>query len=557
MRRVAYVAAVIFLFAAFGWQLWLHATRTSTTMDESGHLLAGYRHLTCGDFVINRPHPPLMKLVAALPLVGMKLRDPIGPCASTAGASVAITFAAGGQFVVMNGIDRIMIPARLAVMTFSFLLAAAVFAAAWTMFGPVEALIALAIVAFEPTLIAHGSLLTNDMTLTATLFAAVYALHLYLERPTLARLLLLGLATGLTLAAKHSGILLLPVLAVFLWPRIRAGAAVAATAVVVLFAMYGFRLEPYFAGFHFVVSASDRVMYLFDRVYPTGRWFYFPIVFTIKASLVLLLLLPFVPRAKRWILLVPPMVFLAASMSVGLNIGVRHILPIWPFLIVAGAGGLWAAAGKRTSTRIIVVALLLFHAVSALSTAPNYIAFANELWGGTDHTYRLLKDSNVELGQNVKIVREWLAEERVTECWFASYGHGLLAEAQQPCGLLPAFGWSAGRIANVVPPVISGTVLLSATTLPPRGGPEYAPIRSTQPIALLGGSVLAYRGTFRVPLLAALSHATRALQFAELGRAREALAEAQIGAQLAPHDRRIQRALAVARQAIGTTAARP
>lgn len=554
MSRVAYVAAVTILFAAFGWQLYLHATRTSTTIEEPTHLIAGYRHLTCRDFSINREHPPLMKLVAALPLLGMNVRDPIGPCTAEEGA-----FIAGVKLVLNNGIDRVIFPARVAVMIFSLSLAALVFAAARMMFGPTEALIALAVVAFEPTLIAHGSLVMNDMALAATMFATLFALYCYLKSSTRTHLLLLGLATGLTLSAKHSGILVLPIVALFVWPRFRAIAAVGTIAVLVLFVTYGGVWKPYFEGFRFISSHSERVMYLFDHAYPTGRWFYFPIVFTIKASLTVLALLPFALRSKRWILLVPMLLFLAASMSVDLNIGVRHILPIWPFLIVAGAGGVWTVARKRTSSRILLIALLVFHAVSALSTAPNYIAFGNELWGGTNATHRLLKDSNVELGQNLKIVREWLAYEKTTDCWFASYGQGALARAQQPCRLLPAFAWSVGDVVNPVPPVIDGLVLLSATTLPPRGGPEYAPIVSTEPVTILGGSVLVYHGTFRVPLLAALSHATRARQFIQLGRPREALGEATLAMQLAPNDPRVRQAYDAATRAItgGTGAARP
>jgi hypothetical protein len=536
-RRLLYVSAAILLFTLFVLQLWLHATRTSATIDEPTHLLAGFRHLTCGDLAINREHPPLFKIVAALPLLTMNLRDPIGPCDRR-----AMELDAGGIFVLVNGIDRVIIPARLSLMIFSLLLAAVVFVGARVMFGPVEALIALAVLAFEPMLIAHGSLITNDMALAATLFATVLALHRYREQPTIARLVWIGVAAGLTLAAKHSGVIVLPIVALFLWPRIRACAVVMAVAVVVLFATYGFHWQPYFDGFRMVVASSERTMYLFDRAYPTGRWFYFPLGFTIKASLTLLLLLPFAIASRRRLLLVPPLVFLAVSMLAGLNIGVRHILVLWPFLIVAGAGGVWKLARRQQAAQIVLVALLLFHAVSAASTAPHYIAFANELWGGTNATHRVFKDSNVEWGQNLKTARDWTTREGVTDCWFAAYGHGALSAAQQPCRLLPAFGWSMVPLANAVPPVLEGTVLLSITTLPPRGGAEYAPIIATQPIDILGGSVLVYRGTFNVPLLAAVSHATRALQLASQGRVDEALLDASRAMQLAPNDPRVRRA---------------
>lgn len=546
MRRLGSTLAAILLFAIFAFQLWMHATRASATIDEPTHLYAGFRHLSCGDFEINHEHPPLLKIVAALPLLSMDLHDPNGPC-----GRVDDAFTASGRFVLANGIDRLMIPARIASMLFSLALGALVLGAAWTMFGPIEGWIALAVLAFEPTLIAHGSLVTNDMALAATLFATVFALHRYREQPSIARLVLIGLAAGLTLASKHSGVIVLPIVAIFLWPRMRACAVVIALAVSVLFATYGFQWHPYFDGFRDLFEHGERAMFLFDRVYPTGRWFYFPLVFTIKASLTLLALLPFAFASRRALLLVPPVLFLAVSMLAGINIGVRHILPIWPFLIVAGAGGVWEFARTKRAARIILAALLLFHATSTLSIAPSYIAFANELWGGTNATYRVLKDSNVEWGQNLKIAREWVADEGVTNCWFAAYGNGSLSAAQQPCRLLPAFGWSVGHLVEAIPPVLEGTVLLSITTLRPRGGPEYMPITSTEPIALLGGSVLVYRGTFQVPLLSALSYATRARQLVELGRVDEALAEANIAMQLAPNDRRTRRSFSIATRAAG------
>ena len=547
MRAVRIAAAAV-LFGAFALQLALHATRTSATIDEAGHVLAGYRHLTCGDFTINPHHPPLLKIVSALPLLAMDLRDPLGPCSSTAGASTAVTFDAGHRFLLMNGVDRVLLAARSAAVVFSLALAMLVFAAARAMFGEVAALIALAVLAFEPTLIAHGSLVTNDMALTAMLFATVFALHRYREDPTIARMVLIGLAAGLTLASKHSGIVVLPILVLFLFRRIRALAIVIGIAATVLAATYGFRWEPYVEGFRLVLAGGERVMYLFGRAYPSGRWFYFPIVFWIKASVIALVLLPFALWSRRALLLVPPALFLALSMFSGLNIGVRHILPVWPFLIVAGAGAAWAFARDKRAAQVVLAALLLFHAISAAVTAPNYIAFANELWGGSDASHRLFRDSNVEWGQNLKLVREWVQREGVTECWFASYGHGALSAAEQPCKLLPAFAWSTGQLVEPVPRTISGVVLLSATTRPPRGGPEYRPILAHEPIDLIGGSVLVYRGTFEVPHLAAISHATRATQLVGLGRKDLALHYAQLGVQLAPNDVRTRRALAAAQR---------
>lgn len=545
MRRSGVLAVALLLFAAFALQLVLHAGRTSATIDEPTHLLAGYRHLRCGEFTINREHPPLLKMVAAAPLLAMRIDDPLGDCTPK---SDAVLFDAAALFVLNNGIDRVIVPARLAATSFALLLALLVFAAAYEWFGAAEALLALAVLAFEPTLIAHGSLITNDMALAATLFASMYALHRYRERPTVARLLLLGLGAGLTLVSKHSGLVVLPLLAVFLWRRVPALLIVVAIAVGVLLLAYRFDVIAYLDGFRVLFSRSERTMYLFDRAYPTGRWFYFPVVFTLKASLLMLVVLPFAIRSRRALLLVPPLAFLSASMLAGLNIGVRHILAIWPFLIVAGAGGLWQLARTRRAAQLVLGALLVFHVASAAVTAPNYIAYANELWGGTGSAHRVLKDSNVDWGQNLKIADEFLARERLSgDCWFAAYGHALLTAAQQPCRLLPIFGWTALRVPDAVPPQLEGTILLSATALPPRGGPEYAPITSTEPVAILGGSVLVYRGSYRVPLLSAVMHSARAIQLLQRGRNDEAVREAEIAYALAPEDPRVRRTMTTIR----------
>ncbi len=80
------------------------------------------------------------------------------------------------------------------------------------MFGRWEAIMALALLAFEPNLVAHGTLVTTDMTLSATAFAAALALYRFCQKPNMVRFVLVGLAVGLMLAAKHSAVIFVPVL---------------------------------------------------------------------------------------------------------------------------------------------------------------------------------------------------------------------------------------------------------------------------------------------------------------------------------------------------------
>ena len=616
-KNFLFSALVVLLFGLFAFQLWFHATRTSATIDESPHIFAGYRYWQCGDFGVNVEHPPLLKLLAAIPLVSKDLIQPSWECGTKITSSDE-SYSAGNLFLAKNNPDNIVIPARLSAALMSLFLALMIFLAAREMFGNWEAIIALALLAFEPTIIAHGSLVTTDMAVSATMFTAVFAFYRYRKNPTWLRFLVVGLATGATLASKHSGILILPVLFLlfvvdlFLARRaeieanihrrfLRRFAAFVGIILIgfaVLWAFYGFRYdavpndsqppalvasvfdgappeildspvvktmrvvtcifpESYAAGlFHVLRAGDNRPMYLFGEIYPTARWFYFPAAFSIKTSIALLVLLTLglltiglyeTRRREMLFLLLPAFLFFGVSMTSGLNIGVRHILPVYPFFIVIAAGACYWAR-KYQIVKYILIALLVFHAVAAIRTAPKYLAFANDFWGGTNNTYRLLADSNVEWGQNYKLVRRYVERENISDCRIAVFGADEIVQAYQPCKLLPNdYGWNfTEQLVEPISPVVEGTIFVSVASFPPLGGNEYKPIIKTEPVAIIGGSIFVYQGRFEIPLAAALSYAGRAEQFIELNRFDEAAADGQKAVELAPNDPRPHLALAFA-----------
>jgi hypothetical protein len=203
----------------------------------------------------------LVKALAAIPLLPMHLKapDPKGIAYFKDEA-----YSDGRDFIFGNGgeaeADRIIFRARMAAATLSLLLGLLVFLAAREMFGDGAALFALALVVFEPNMIAHGAYVTTDMGISCFMFASIYALYRYVKAPSVRRLTVLGLATGLALASKHSGVLLLPfglalIVTEILWPSPETrtnkrkvalrltGAFLAAStiAIVVLWAFYGFR----------------------------------------------------------------------------------------------------------------------------------------------------------------------------------------------------------------------------------------------------------------------------------------------------------------------------
>lgn len=603
------------LFMLFGFQLWLHINSTSPTFDEPLHTLAGYRYWQCGNYALNPEHPPLLKLLATLPISAEKFNEPALPCDQKISYKLE-GFTIGAQFLARNNIDSISRRTRLAASLMSLLLAVLVFLAANEMFGLIEATLALAILAFEPMLIAHGSLVTTDMAITATSFAAVYALYRYGRKPDAARLLFAGLAIGAMVASKHTAVVIMPLLLILLLIDIfifRAGVLPANSASIlklalrrlgafvlmgviglaVLWACYGFRYqalpasspqtisladvfnmgyhheaiettagklvnllqqshlvpESYTLGLADIVGSGSRPTFLLGTAYPTGQWFYFPVAFVIKSSAVLLILLFvslfYLPIYKKYsremlYLLIPALGYLAVSLSFGLNIGIRHVLPIYPFFIVIAAAGAGALCRRYRFFIVIVALLLIFHAGEAARTVPNYIAFANDFWGGSNNAYHLLDDSNVEWSQNFKLIGNYVEQNDVRNCYLSGLGLGEIVRRYQPCQIMPG-GFilnSPEQVNEPLPETIEGTIFISTAVITPTIGAEFEPFFKTTPKAILGGSILVFEGRYEIPALAARSRIERAAQLTELKRFDEALVDAQAAVRLTPNDPR-------------------
>jgi hypothetical protein len=114
-------------------------------------------------------------------------------------------------------------------------------------------------------------------------------------------------------------------------------------------------------------------------------------------------------------------VYWAFSIASHLNIGHRHILPIYPVLfIAAGALGAWLYT-RRGIGRVAVVVLLGFQLFEALRIAPHYLAYFNAIGGGAENGYRRLADSSLDWGQDLPALKSWLSENAGSDPVFQSY----------------------------------------------------------------------------------------------------------------------------------------
>jgi hypothetical protein len=201
------------------------AATKSAVYDEPVHLLSGYRILTAGDHDFNHEHPPLMKLLAAVPLVATGEAKPLEPWRPKREAD---QWPLSHRWLHrVNDADRLLglgrMPIALAGACLAFLVfmttkgAVASFREGGERAGLAAGCVAAALFALEPNLLAHGSLVTTDMGMALFYFAAAAAFWRLLETRVTGWLLATGVLWGLGFLAKFTAIMivaLLPVMAV-------------------------------------------------------------------------------------------------------------------------------------------------------------------------------------------------------------------------------------------------------------------------------------------------------------------------------------------------------
>jgi 4-amino-4-deoxy-L-arabinose transferase-like glycosyltransferase len=413
----------------------------SATVDEPIHLASGYEWFR-GDFTTDLTHPPLARVLGALPLriEGLPYPQPAN-------------MVERGNQLLYHGDRYVKNLARARAGNLLLLATAIVTVALWArrLFGRGVAIAATAMFTAHPLLLGHAGLLTTDLSVAATLPMALLALDFYLESPTARRGALLGVAIGLGILSKFSFFVFFPpsAIALLLIRRpLRARVATAAVALGVAF-LVGW------AGYRFdvgkpadVVERADQMLewaapaplkplaramgkltlpapalpvgmaqvklhemlghtaYLLGRESREGWWYYFPVVFFFKSPLPWMLLAAWgtavLARNRNGLQLIAVAgAIMLTAMTTSLNIGARHILPILaPLSILAGYGvmHLWTHA-RRTVARPAAAALVAWLFVGVGLQHPDYLAWYNEL--ARPEPSWFAADSNIDWGQDV------------------------------------------------------------------------------------------------------------------------------------------------------------
>jgi hypothetical protein len=443
LTRYAVVAFLLVLFAllSFG------ARQLSFTFDEPSHITAGYTFLARGAtwMVPLHGHPPLVEAWEALPLY---LADPDIPLETLDGWNQDYFryVEAFAPLLTRDAMERSEVAGRTPAMLLTVLLAAVVCRWGADLWGKWAGPLALGILVFDPTLLAHGPLATNDVGVTALGTLGLYLTWRWTRAPTWRRATAVGLVLGLTMLAKGSGILWVAVgLCCAIWVGLRRRGStgfqvlwMGGLSLLVLWGMYGFTVGTipgwpsipvpaprHWMGIIYHANPITERAVIAPRELNTDIWpRHFPLAFFIKNPLPLLIALllaagALVAKRRCWHRLWIPGLFLALYaviiIGMGPTIAPRHILPIHPLLYLLIAGGIgWMWQRPRRIGRWGIVVLGAWYVVGTMQVYPYSLTFFNESAGGPENGWRYLADSNTDWGQGWKALQAFKEENALT-----------------------------------------------------------------------------------------------------------------------------------------------
>jgi hypothetical protein len=493
----------------------------SHVVDEPAHLACGMEWLDRRSYSLEHRHPPLGRVLAAL-----------GPYLAGYRGGGTREFYREGLTILYarDDYDGALARARMGILPLLWVGALVVYAWSRRYFDAGVAVMAVFLFTQLPGILAHSGLATTDMAATAFVGAAVYAVLVWLEHPTLRHTLVAGGTLGLAVLSKFSSLLFVPaaLAAMFGWylaserPSIRRLLELArprlsplplglGVASLVVWAGYQFSYgKVYFADVRlpapelysgiaavFEHNRDGHAAYLLGERSRSGWWYYFPIALSVKTPLPFMLLaLAGAIRAAwtrtpaRWPLAYAVGLLLCVLPS-RINIGTRHILPIYVGLAILAA--VCAVEGLRHTQRWrawVVAAVLVWLTASVGLSHPDYLAYFNGLAGQKPE--RVLVDSDLDWGQDLKRLAKRLRELGAREVAATPPG---LSEREVTLAHLRRLGFPRVTDLDPVTPS-SGWNAVSLTILKvwmPEWARPHAPWpETTEPLERVGGGVLLF-----------------------------------------------------------------
>jgi len=575
----------------------------SGIVDEVAHIPAGYSYLRYGDFRLNPEHPPLLKDLAAFPLLFLDLKFPDNIPAWTTEPNGQ--WETGWHFIyhVGNDADLILFLSRLPILILALVFGYFVYRFCAHRYGRGVGLLALFLFALSPNLLAHSRFVTTDLGIAAFMFFSLYTFFNWIEKPSGRNLWWATLFFALMQLAKFSAVIMVPFYILLVgivaiswqdpktfWQRVKRygggllvifvggllltwlvyiphtwnmpldvqdrliadslkwglGKKVAGVLIAINDLPLMKSLVQYVLGVAMVFNRvqGGNTTYFLGQVTNQSFAMYFPVSYLIKTPIAELFLIflaigtailrylrktplrlwgNFVTYARNNFVQLSLFLFVLyyayLSISGNLNLGIRHLFPIFPviFIVIAKETLDFIKATqdpiRRTAYGGVLGILLGWYLLANFAVFPYYVAYFNEIVGGPGNAYKYVSDSNVDWGQDLKRLAAYVNAspqiEKIAVDYFGGGdpkyyfcdrkydGEGKVVATPDGynCDKSKFLAWHAewGR-----PPAkyiaVSETFLMNDLWWAPlREDGGYAWLREQEPIAKIGYSIYVYR----------------------------------------------------------------
>jgi hypothetical protein len=418
-------------------------------------------------------HPPLIREIAAMPLL---LMDLVFPHDVEFWLEKQIF-----QILYMHGyeIERIIFWGRVPIVMLSILLGVYVWRWARELYGRGAGLCALAFYCFSPNILAHSRLVTIDLGSSCFIFIAMYYFWKFMEESTKRNLIIAGMTFGLAQLSKFTGLFLIPIyvctglIAIHYRKRMEVkfsipfarffsasgvygksifnlGVSVAVIFIIgflvvgVGYECIGIRfgdsvsisrvISTYLRELHYVLSHNKigHPAFLMGRYSTQGWWYYLVVAFLIKTPIPTLIFLAWSifafsrirhnDLAQEYFVLFPVVFIFLISLTNRVNIGLRYILPIYPFIFVCISKVMKVKVKRQRIAQMVMIVLGLWYITGCFAIYPDYLAYFNELVGGPDNGYKYLVDSNLDWGQDLKGLKRYMEAHNIEKVKLSYFG---------------------------------------------------------------------------------------------------------------------------------------
>lgn len=433
---------------------------------------------------MNPANPPLIRELSALPLLFLNPSLPLDSKAWE--ENEASVFGKEFFYKYNDNSDQLVLWARIPIAMLSFILGFLVFLWSKRLYGNSGGILSLSLYSFSPNIVAFAGLSTTDLGAALFIFASLFCFYLYTKKQSFSLLAGTGVLLGFALASKYVSIFLIPIFVFLAIIRIgfRKSFVILSyiflIGAIVLYGSYFFETKPliknapdirekieyikdfvgkfqldkigldkekalymaqkvpvplsaYTVGLLGVMNQSSQgwKSFLLGKYSEKGFWNYFLVAFMSKSTLPTIVCLFFstillIKRRKYSIIdelfLIVPIVLFFIIVSRGkVQVGIRHLLQIYPFIFVF-IGGILCAPIRDGLKYFFIFVISCLQILSLMTAFPYPISYFNELCGGPDNGYKILRDSNVDWGHGLKALKDYMARNNIDKVKLLYFG---------------------------------------------------------------------------------------------------------------------------------------